>query len=73
MSPIENLTKVTWIHPSNKEIAETVCDDHEQQLLKALRFLGIGCSGEESDSTVCIRCQFAGYDFRKWMHLLNGS
>lgn len=64
----ENYVKITWTHPSKGEIEEIVCSRHEQEILKAVHTLGMGCSGEWAKG-ICLRCQHGDQDIRFWMDI----
>jgi hypothetical protein len=64
----EKMIKLAWTHPTKGEIEEILCENHEVELIKALRVLGIGYSGTFATG-VCMRCIYDGYDFREWMNL----
>lgn len=70
MNPTEKTTLVQWNHPTKGQISEEVCDVHEQELLKALRILGIGSLGTPSSRDICWRCVYDGYPFKVWMDKL---
>lgn len=56
-----------WTHPHRGRIVEEVCPEHEQQVLQALKTLGIGCSGTLGKLGLCWRCIYAGFQFRQFV------
>lgn len=60
-----------WKHPNKGKIVEEVCEDHEKEVLAALRTLGIGCSATWGNLGICFRCIYKGYKFRDWMDQLD--
>jgi hypothetical protein len=59
------LERISWMHPRLGRMSEAACRDHASQILRALRTLGIGGSGESANPQAeCLRCLHGDYDFR---------
>lgn len=66
--PTTRLRRIEWVHPRLGRISETACPSHVDEVLAALRALGIGCSGNtERDRSVCDRCRHRGVRVRRWL------
>ena len=75
INPTGNQVKIRieWNHPRKGRIAEEVCEEHEKELLNALRTLAIGCSATYSKRDICWRCTYSGYAFREWIDNLSAE
>lgn len=59
------LERISWTHPRLGRVEEAACRAHANQILRALRTLGIGGSGEFAEpSAECLRCLHGDYEFR---------
>ena len=47
---------VEWRHPRHGRILDVVCERHEQDVLQALKTLGIGAIGRKFGDSPCRRC-----------------
>lgn len=57
----DELHRIGWNHPRLGRISEVACPMHEGEILAALRVLGIGSTGRQSEPhTVCLRCAHGG-------------
>jgi hypothetical protein len=71
MNHTEDIKYIEWMHPTKGKIKEEVCPKHRNEVLGALKTLGIDCFGEPSKLNICWRCIYDGYHFKTWMDKLN--
>lgn len=70
MGPIE-LELIEWQHPVHGWVSEVACSGHRNDVLRALRMLGIGCGGTTASAdAACVRCAAGSTDPRRWIRSL---